>query len=197
VKYTPSLLTGNDQWQLLAPGFTIGMRFHSAPVIRLADAKPMHLGHTLKADARWHLFAFAADEDPSAHDCRLARLVDFLENDPGSPLRRYTPLGADCDTVIDFRAIMQQGFRTLQVSDLPKLCWPQKGRFGLVDYEKAFCADQRSGTDIFDMRQIDRQHGCLIIVRPDQYVADIMPLDAFERLSAFFDGFLLPTSTNG
>ena len=31
--------------QDLAKGFTIGMRFHSAPVVRLADAKPMQLGH--------------------------------------------------------------------------------------------------------------------------------------------------------
>ena len=42
------------------------MRFHSAPVIRLADAKPVHLGHTVKADGRWRLFAFADAEDPAA-----------------------------------------------------------------------------------------------------------------------------------
>ncbi|MDE3079039.1 MAG: FAD-dependent monooxygenase, partial [Paracoccaceae bacterium] len=44
VKYAPSILTGPATWQALAPGFEIGMRLHSAPVIRLADAKPMQLG---------------------------------------------------------------------------------------------------------------------------------------------------------
>ena len=32
---------------------SIGTRFHSAPVIRLADAKPVHLGHVVKADGRF------------------------------------------------------------------------------------------------------------------------------------------------
>ena len=43
------------------------MRFHSAPVVRLSDAKPMHLGHTVKADGRWRLFAFADASDPAEH----------------------------------------------------------------------------------------------------------------------------------
>ncbi|MEA2913679.1 MAG: phenol 2-monooxygenase, partial [Bradyrhizobium sp.] len=64
--YRPSILTGEPAYQHLAAGLTIGTRFHSAPVIRLADAKPVHLGHTIKADGRWHIFAFAAAEDPAA-----------------------------------------------------------------------------------------------------------------------------------
>jgi Domain of unknown function (DUF2437) len=54
---------------------------------------------------------------------------------------------------------------------LPDLLLPKKGRFGLIDYEKIFCADVLSGQDIFDMRGIDRKNGCIVIVRPDQYVA--------------------------
>jgi phenol 2-monooxygenase len=47
--YGPSLLTGDSTHQHLAKGFVVGERFHSAPVIRVADAKPMHLGHVGKA----------------------------------------------------------------------------------------------------------------------------------------------------
>ena len=68
---------------------------------------------------------------------------------------------------------------------------PQKGRFGLVDYEKAFCADHRVDADIYTLRQINCKTGCLIVVRPDQYVADIMPLDALDRLTSFFNAFML------
>ncbi|WP_299922823.1 hypothetical protein [uncultured Pelagimonas sp.] len=46
--------------------------------------------------------------------------------------------------------------------------------------------------DIFDMRGVDRDKGCLVIVRPDQYVAQVLPLDAHAALSAFFDGILKP-----
>ncbi len=47
--YAPSIISAAPTHQHLATGFTIGMRFHSAPVIRLADARPVHLGHTVKA----------------------------------------------------------------------------------------------------------------------------------------------------
>ena len=57
-KYRPSLISAEPTYQHLAKGLVIGMRFHSAPVIRLADAKPVHLGHTVKADGRWRIFAF-------------------------------------------------------------------------------------------------------------------------------------------
>ena len=37
---------------------------------------------------------------------------------------------------------------------------------------------------------IDRERGCMVVVRPDQYVAHVLPLDGFEPLAAFFDGFM-------
>lgn len=76
----------------------------------------------------------------------------------------------------------------------PKRCCtslrPRKGRHGLIDYEKTFCPDTRSGPDIFDVRGIDRARGCLVLVRPDQFVAHVLPLQARAELAAFFDGFL-------
>ena len=191
VRYKPSRLTGEPVWQHLAPGFEIGMRFHSAPVIRLADAKPMSLGHVIDADARWRLFAFADTAAAEPGDSRLASLCHFLIGDPSSPLRRHTPPGADMDSVIDLRAVLQQGFRDVNISDLPAALRPTKGELGLVDYEKVFCPDLKNGQDIFNMRGIDRDEGCVVIVRPDQYVAHILPLDAHAELASFFSGILL------
>ena len=54
-RYVPSMLVGDSGHQKLATGYPVGMRFHSAPVIRLADARPTELGHMLKADGRWRL----------------------------------------------------------------------------------------------------------------------------------------------
>jgi len=34
----------------------------------------------------------------------------------------------------------------------------------------------------------------MVVVRPDQYIAQILPLDAYEQLVAFFDGFMLQSS---
>src|SRR5215212_684171 len=99
--YRPSVLTGEPAYQHLAKGLVIGTRFHSAPVIRLADAKPVHLGHVVKADARWRLFAFAGAENPAAPNARIRDLCAFLAEAPESPVRRYTPTDEDIDSVID------------------------------------------------------------------------------------------------
>jgi len=53
-------------------------------------------------------------------------------------------------------------------------------------------ADLKSGQDIFTLRGIDRTAGCLVIVRPDQYVAQVLPLDDYRQLASFFDGFMMP-----
>jgi hypothetical protein len=165
------------------------MRFHSAPVIRLADAKPVHLGHAVKADGRWRVFAFAAAEDPAAPRSKIRALCEFLAEDPRSPVRRFTPVGADSDAVFDVRAVFQQGHRELALQALPAFLRPRKGRYGLHDYEKMFCPDLKGGQDIFDMRGVDRD-GCLVVVRPDQHIASILPLDAHAALAEFFDGFM-------
>ncbi len=179
-------LTAEATHQALAKSFTIGMRFHSAPVVRLADAKPVHLGHAARADGAWRIYAFA-DADGS----RLRALMDHLARSEQSPIRRYTPHGADIDSVIDVRAIFQQGHRDLKVDALPALLLPRKGRFGLVDYEKAYTPDFRSGVDIFDLRGIDRAQGAMVVVRPDQHVATVLPLEGCDALSDFFGQFML------
>jgi phenol 2-monooxygenase (NADPH) len=191
-RYRPSILTGAPTHQHLAQGFAIGTRFHSAPVIRLADAKPVHLGHTVEADGRWRLFAFAGAEDPAAPDSRIRALCAFLADAPDSPVRKYTPPEDDIDSVIDVRAVFQQGHRELAVERMPSYLLPRKGRYGLVDHEKMFCPDLRNGQDIFNMRGIDRERGCMVVVRPDQYIAHVLPLDAHAELAAFFAGFLIP-----
>jgi phenol 2-monooxygenase len=193
-RYTPSLLTGPPTWQDLAKGFEIGTRFHSAPVIRLADAKPVHLGHAVEADGRWRLMVFAGAGHPAAPDSALRAFCDYLSHSNTSPVLRYTRAGEDIDSVIDVRAILQQGHRDLDIAAMPSLLLPPKGRLGLRDYEKMFCPDLKNGQDIFDLRGIDRAAGAVVVVRPDQYVGHVLPLDRHAELAAYFDGFMQESS---
>ncbi|MBV8851550.1 MAG: FAD-binding monooxygenase [Methylobacteriaceae bacterium] len=194
--YHSSFITGEPAHQHLAKGFVVGTRLHSAPVVRLADAKPVHLGHTLKADGRWRLFAFAGREDPAAANSDVHALCTFLAEAEDSPVKRYTPAGEDIDCVIDVRAVFQQDHRELALEKMPAFLLPQKGRYQLRDYEKVFCADVRGGHDIFTLRGIDRERGCIVVVRPDQYVAHILQLDGHAELARFFDGFMVPGKTD-
>jgi phenol 2-monooxygenase len=182
--YVPSVITAETPFQHLAKGFPVGMRFHSAPVIRLADAKPLQLGHVARADGAWRIYVFA-DRDAA----RFRELCEFLGSDE-SPIARHTPAGAEPDAVIDVRAVLQQGHRDVAVDELPSVLLPRKGRFGLIDHEKVFCPDPAAG-DLFDLRGIDRDNGCMVVVRPDQYVAHVLPLDAHDQLADFLAGILV------
>jgi phenol 2-monooxygenase len=174
-RYAPSMITAGAPSSELAEGFPVGMRFHSAPVIRLADAKPVQLGHAARADGAWRLYVFA---DAAS---RWRELCAFLG---AGAIARFTPAGAEPDSVIDVRAVFQ---RDVAVDTLPPVLLPRKGKFGLIDYEKAFRA---GAEDIFDLRAVNREQGCVVVVRPDQYVAHVLALHDHDALAGFLAGNL-------
>ena len=163
------------------------MRFHSAPVIRLADAKPCQLGHIIKADGRWRLFIFSGSAG-------ITELCDYLEQDKTSPIIKFTPKGSDIDSVIDVRCIFQEMHSTHDFFSLPSLLRPSKGNYNLIDYEKAYCSDVDEKNNIFDLRGVDRSKGCVVIIRADQYVSHIVPIDGYHAIANFFDRFMLARS---
>jgi len=187
--YAPSMITADAVFQHLAKGFPVGMRFHSAPVVRLADAKPVHLGHVARADGAWRVYIFADQADPTSGSSHAWKLCEFLASN-ASPIERLTPAGAEPDSVIDVRAIFQQHHRHLAVDKMPSVLLPRKGKFGLIDYEKMFCPDP-TADDIFELRGVNRETGCMVVVRPDQYVSHVLPLDGHEALAGFFARILI------
>ena len=191
-QYRASAICGDGAHQALARGLVVGTRFHSAPVLRLADARRVQLGHCGRADGRWRLYAFAAAQDHHDKTVGVHALCRFLAEAADSPLVMYTPAGHDVDAVFDVRAVFQASHHELDVQALPSLLLPRKGRLGLRDYEKAFCPDLKAGPDIFDLRGIHRDRGALVVVRPDQYIAQVLPLDGYQALVEFFSGFMLP-----
>ena len=187
IEYFPSYICTGQENQTLASGFNIGQRFHSAEAIRVSDGRCQHLGHLNKADGRWRLFIFGSDQNPSDSTSDSAQLIHFLAKSESSPVIKYTPEGTDIDSVIDVYGVFQQ--QDLAIEEIPGFLWPAKGKYGLNDYEKVFHADQDN--DIYALRGIDRSRGCMVIVRPDQHIANILPLNAQTELSAFFDEFML------
>jgi phenol 2-monooxygenase (NADPH) len=190
-RYSPSMITGTSANQHLASGLGVGERFHSAPVVRLADGRPMQLGHAAEADGRWRIYVFT-DSTGLQSGSRAVRALEYLADDQHSPVVRCTPAGADIDAIIDVRVVISADHRDVRLETLPALARPRKGALGLTDYEKAFCVDPDPGRDIYALRGIDRASGCLVLVRPDQYVANVLPLDAVDEVGAFFSVFMLP-----
>ncbi|KXL43293.1 hypothetical protein M433DRAFT_156940 [Acidomyces richmondensis BFW] len=198
-KYKPGLITSDDtSHQYLATGFSIGTRFQSVQVLRLADAKPVHLGHVMDADGRWRIVLFGDSADPTSPISPMYQICERLWKDL---ISKYTPSGADIDSVIDVRAVFQQHRHSLNVSSLPELLLPHKGKFGLQDYEKAFTDEESYGFgfgEIYKTRGVDKERGCIVVVRPDQYISAVVPLniEAVGMLLSFFDGFMKSCASN-
>jgi phenol 2-monooxygenase (NADPH) len=191
--YNPGLLTtGNTSYQDLATGFQIGTRFHSRQVLRLSDAKPVQLGHVLDADGRWRIILFGDNmHNPTSTCSPIFKMCGYLEK----LSRKYTPESADIDSVIDVRAVLQQSRKSINISDLAPLLLPHKGKFGIQDYEKVFTDEESYGFgngEIFKTRGINTEKGCVVVVRPDQYISAVLPLgqEAHGMLERFFDGFM-------
>lgn len=189
IQYDASFICTGHTHQDLATGFIIGQRFHSATAIRVADGRRQHLGHLNKADGRWRIFIFGNQQNPMDTTSDSYKLIDFLDRSESSPVRKYTSSSSDIDSVIDVYAVFQQ--QDLSIENIPNFLWPTKGKYGLRDYEKVFHTEE--GNDIFEQRGINRSKGCMIVVRPDQHIANILPLNAFDGLRDFFDGFMIPT----
>ncbi len=181
-QYTPSMIVGAAEHQDLAAGFPIGKRFKSARVVRVSDGNTEHLGHHARADGRWRLYAFA-DAPAAGEASALADWATWLSTSVESPLTRYTPAGSDVDSVFDVKVIYQQRFEDVEIMRVPSAFLPETGPLGLTDWEKVYAS--LPGEDIFEVREIARS-GTLVIVRPDQYVAHVLPLTATGELATFF-----------
>ncbi|WP_338890933.1 FAD-binding monooxygenase [Rhodococcus sovatensis] len=193
-EYRPSMIVGDTTHQNLATGFPVGKRFKSASVIRVCDANPMHLGHHHRADGRWRIYVFAdaAAAGPHSTSAALDELSGWLLASPESPIVRCTPEGADIDSAFDVKVIYQQDHTSVDLGAVNPVYLPVGGPFDLVDYEKVFATDP--DVDIFTERGIDRD-GAIVVVRPDQYVAQVLPLAATDELATFFAGNMLPRNT--
>jgi len=180
-QYSPSLIVGEATHQDLATGFTIGKRFKSAPVARVCDTNPMHLGHHAKADGRWRIYVFADAAEAGAPG-PVADFAEWIATAPDSPLAA-TPSDADPDAWFDLKVIYQQPHTGVDIGAAPAVFKPSVGPFRLTDYEKVYATDPQA--DIFELRGLDRG-GVVVVVRPDQYVANVLPLTATAELAAFF-----------
>ena len=85
------------------------------------------------------------------------------------------------------KVIYQQDHTAIDFGAVPAAFKPEVGPFKLTDYEKVYAADPKA--DIFEQRGLDRG-GVVVVVRPDQYVANVLPLTATAELGAFFAQFL-------
>jgi phenol 2-monooxygenase len=200
--------------QSLAANVKVGMRMPSFKVLNQSDARPSHFQELLKSNGRWRVVVFAGDVADAAQKAKVASLGDQL-GAADSFLRRFTPPGARYDSVIEVLAVHSAPRRSVTVFDFPEVFRPYDPEDGW-DYWKLFVDDEsyhEGHGQIYQNYGIDPKTGCAVIIRPDQYVSYVGPLDDYEAMDKFFSSFMrakpdvkeaaagaesvVPASTNG
>lgn len=174
-QYPEGLLIGNTKNQNLASGFPVGKRFKSANVMRVCDKNTVQLGHQATADGRWRIYVFA--------DKSQAKVNDWAKWVEGAVVNKFTPAGTDIDSLFDIKVIYQQEYTDVDVNAVPAIFRPEVGPFALTNNWKHFATVPEE--NIFQDRGISAD-GAVVVVRPDQYVAQVLPLDDRETLPSFF-----------
>jgi len=186
-QYPAAEMVGESTHQDLAKGFPIGKHFKSAHAMRVCDAKPVHIGHLHEADGRWRIYVFADSAAAAGKKSPTSDLAKWLETSPDSPLA-CQPKDGDLNAWFDVKVIYRQPWDEVEMAKVPPVFKPIMGPMCLQDWEQVFTVDPSD--DIFVARQIS-DDGAIVVVRPDQYVAHVLPLTAHDELAAFFKPILL------
>ncbi|KAH8900377.1 hypothetical protein GQ53DRAFT_708179 [Thozetella sp. PMI_491] len=179
----------------LAKGIQVGMRFPSAQVVRYCDARHMQLAAALPADSRWHIVVFSGDLRDADTAARLQKFATELE----AVVQTYTPRDQDANSVIEGVLVFASPRHTIEQSDIPAFFTPATGKWKITRLHQTFADDASYNAghgQAYDAYGVDPHHGCVVIVRPDQYVAKMCSLQEAADVAQFFGGFMLPANAS-
>ena len=179
--------------QHLASNIKMGMRFPSFQVLNQADARPWPFAHFLKSDGRFRIILFAGN---IASTTQLQRIQTFGEtlSAPDSFIHRFTPPGKPIDSIIEVLMIHSAPRREIELLDLHEVFHPLDEKEG-YDYGKVFVDDEsyhEGHGEAYMGYGVDRERGCVVVVRPDQYVGWIGEVEDVVDLGGYFEGILVP-----
>ncbi|UPL02756.1 hypothetical protein LCI18_013690 [Fusarium solani-melongenae] len=176
--------------QELAPNIPIGMRIPSYKVLNQSDARPWHLQELMPSTGAWRVVVFAGDVLDPAQFSRLSALGKALSS-PSSFLNRHKPEeGQRLASFFEILTVHSSPRHDVELLSLPDIFHPYSEEYGW-DYEKVFVDDvsyHEGHGQAYATYGIDTTRGCVVIVRPDQYVSWIGELEDVDDINRFFEG---------
>ncbi|WPH05091.1 Hypothetical protein R9X50_00799000 [Acrodontium crateriforme] len=175
----------------LTKNISLGKRMPSVKVLNQADARPWHFQELLPSNGCWRLVLFAGDLTDKASLERLNRLGAHLGS-KDSFINRYTPPGRPVDSLIEVLTVHSGKRAEFELLSLAEPFHPYTEQDG-YDYWKVFVDDvsyHEGENKAYDFYGIDKERGCGVIIRPDQYVSWIGHVDDYENMDKFFSAFM-------
>lgn len=176
--------------QSLAPGIPVGHRMPSVKVLSQSDARPWHFQERLPSIGRWRVVVLPGDITQPAQAAKLANVGKVFDHH-SSFLRKFTPPGKPQDEVFEILAVHHAPRQAVTIFDFPEVFRPFSETDGW-DYDKIFADDQsyHEGHGKFYETFGVSPQGCIVILRPDQYVSYVGSIDTPEVVTEFFSGFM-------
>lgn len=180
--------------QALAPNVPLGMRMPSHKVLNQSDARPWHIQELMPSNGTWRVLVFAGDILDPPQFSRYKALGEALSS-PDSFVARHKPHDGQgvLDSFFEILTIHSSPRKKVDLLSLPAVFHPYSPEYGW-DYGKVYVDDasyHEGHGQAYANYGIDPRRGCLVVVRPDQYVSWIGELEDVDCLDRFFDGILL------
>ncbi|KAJ6789159.1 hypothetical protein PWT90_06035 [Aphanocladium album] len=192
VDYPESALTlkGNSANDYLATGLSVGMRVPSARVISQSDARPWDMQTLLPSTGHFRIIIFGGDISESD---LLERTNTVGEHLAAELFPQYTNQSSKRACPIEVILVHTAARESINLlEDLVDVFHPLDEEFG-YDYDRVF-VDGKS-YDGQDGKAYDKygitEEGCVVIVRPDQYISWVGSLEDLDEIDAFFEGILI------
>ena len=179
--------------QELASEIKLGMRFPSFQVVNQADARPWQFAKFLKSDGRFRIVIFGGNLESKTQKQRYDELGSVLAASE-SLIHKFTPATKKIDSVIEILTLHSVKRQNVELLELPDIFHPFDSNTGW-DYEKVFADDisyHEGHGEAYKNYGVDKERGCVVIVRPDQYVGWIGELEDVHDMDGYFSQILLP-----
>ena len=184
IEYEAGLLVAKEgaafvSKQHLAPGILVGRRLPSQTVERHMNGEPISFGKCFPSDGRYRVVVFAGNISEPEQLRRVENLSKVLSLSEYLA-QRLDSRGITPQDVFDILIVHSANRDDLEVTDLPPLLLKNSDGFDHV-----FVDNNQSRTwtltDAYSKYGINRERGCVVLVRPDRHVTYIGELeDIFE-----------------
>ena len=188
--YKGSVLTkASVSTQSLAKKVLVGQRLPSAQVVRFSDSKPFPLLKLIQSDGRWRFVIFAGNIEAAntvAHLNELGRRIQ------AGILSKITPQDRESDTIIESLVVLEGAREKLEFAQLHPVFMPNRHDYRIRNLHKIYFDDESwnwGHGHLYKTLGIDSNQGCIIVVRPDQYVSAVLGFDDHEQLDTMFTDF--------